>query len=214
MKSPTLLLGALLGAMAAPVLAQDQDRRFYLGLDAGQARIHRDYPEYSSGAGDDGESAAWKLRLGWRLSSHWSFEVGYTDFGDYDGSFPILLGAGPADEPLAIAPGDFSTSAKGFDLSAVATWPIGERFYLSTSAGLVRRELQTRYDAAIYGIPRFRGKDGDLAAQYGVGFGFSLDEAWDIGLSWLTTRNLEGDFEFLQNQSDPSMLSLGVRFRL
>lgn len=214
MRFPALLLGALLCGMSAPALAQDQDRRFHVGVDLGQGRIRRDYSEYPGGPNAERDSAAWKLRFGWRMSRHWSFEAGYTDFGDYDGSFPVMYVPGPADGPVAIAPGDYTTSAKGFDILAVGTWPLGDTFYLNASAGLMRREMKTNFETLVPGAPIYRGKDGDLAAELGLGFGFSLGEAWDIGVNWATTRNLEGDFEFLQNESDPTMLSLGLRYRL
>jgi hypothetical protein len=217
MKLPTVVLGALLCGIAAPSHAQAADRHFYVGVDLGQGRIDRQYPGYTESPGSNAESFAWKLRFGWRLSPHWSFEAGYTDFGDYDGAlmfaYPTLL---PLVDPgsAIFAAGDFSTSAKGLDVSAVGTWPIGESFYLCATAGLMRREMKSTHDPYTPGTPAFRAKDGDLAAQYGVGFGFRLSEAWDLGVNWVTTSNLEGDFEFLENQSDPGMLSVGVSYRL
>jgi Outer membrane protein beta-barrel domain len=213
MRPTQLLLGALLCGASGIAPAQDQERRFYLGLDLGQGQIDRDYPAYSHGPRSNRESAAWKLRFGWALSPHWSFEAGYTDYGDYDGSFVIIY-TGPLNQPIAAAPGDYSTSAKGFDLSTVGTWPLGEKFYLNASAGLLRREMKTVYAPFLTGAPGFRGKDGDLAIQYGMGFGFKLTDAWDLGVSWTTSDNLEGDFEFIENESDPTLLSLGIRYRM
>ncbi len=217
MKAPILALGALLCGIAAPALAQGPDRHFYVGVDLGQGRIERQFPGYTDSPGGNAESLAWKLRFGWQLSPNWSFEAGYTDFGDYDGA---LMFAFPTALPLVdpgsaiFAAGDFSTSAKGFDVSAVGTHPMGEVFYLSASAGLIRREMKTTHDPLMPGLPAFRAKDGDLAFQYGVGFGFHLNEAWDLGVNWLKTSNLDGDFEFAENQADPAVLSAGVRYRL
>src|SRR5690349_19304073 len=126
MKSPLLALGALLYSIARPVVAQDQDRRFYVGLDLGQGRINRQYSEYSRGPGGEFRSTAWKLRFGWKLSPHWAFEAGYTHFGDYGGTQPVLVMPGPADEPTVVAQGDLDTATRGFDVSAISTWPVGE----------------------------------------------------------------------------------------
>lgn len=214
MKSPLLIPGALLCGIAGPVLAQDQDRRFYLGLDVGQGHINREYSEFSVGPGGEQRSTAWKLRFGWNLSRHWAFEAGYSDFGDYGGTQPVLILPGPADEPTVVAQGDLTTSAKGFDISAVSTLPIGESFHLNASIGLARREMKTALHSFFPATPPFRASDGDLAVQWGLGFGFRLNEAWDLGVSWTRTSNLEGDFEFVVNQADPTLLSLGVRYRL
>ncbi len=56
--------------------------------------------------------------------------------------------------------------------------------------------------------------DGDLGYELGLGVGVSLREGLDLDLDWITTRNIEGDFEFATNAADPSMLALGVRFKL
>ena len=216
MKSPLLILGALLCGSASCVQAQDTDRRFYLGLDLGEGEINRGFTEYSQGPGSNRRSTAWKLRFGWSLSQHWAFEAGFTDFGDYGARLPMLMLMlpGPADEPTVVAQGDVSTSAKGFDVSAISTWPIGETFYLNASIGLARREMRSVFSSLLPASPSFRTSDGDLAIQYGLGFGFRLNDAWEIGLNWATTSNLEGDFEFPVNQSDPRILSVGVRYRL
>ena len=213
MKFPLQVLGALLCGIAAPALAQDQDRRFYLGVDLGQGHLNRDFSEYDGQDGDASE-VAWKLRFGWRISRNWAFEAAYAALGDYDGRTLMLAITGPANQPVAVAPGDLTTSAKIFDASVVGTWPITEQFHLNGSVGLARREMRTAFSPVLLGAPSFRAQDGDLALQYGLGLGFSLNDAWDLCLTWTTTRNLEGEFEYPVNQADPSMLSVGVRYRL
>jgi hypothetical protein len=215
MKSPLLVLVAALCSSAA--LAQDADRHFYFGVDAGQGRIHRANPGYTDSPGGNAKSFAGRLLFGWRLSPHWSFEAGYADLGDYHGTLMSVLPTTlPHADPGggASAPGDFSTSVKGFAVSAVSTWPLGRSFYVSATVGLMRREMQTRNGPSAPYLPAGRLKDGDLAASYGAGFGWRLTDVYDIGVNWLSTRNLEGGFEFPENESDPAMLSVGMRFRL
>lgn len=214
MKPFLLMLGALSCGIAIPAVSQDQDRRFHLGLDVGQGSINRKNSAYTVAPGGDRTSTGWKLRFGWTLSPHWSFEAAYTDFGDYEGSRPMLAIPGAADEPITLAQGDLTTSARGFEVSAIGTWPIGEYFYMHASAGLLRRELRTVIESYLPPSPPFRANDGDLAVQYGIGVGFRLNESWDVGLNWTATSRIEGDSEFLENQADPTMVSVGARYRL
>lgn len=213
MKAPLFALGALLCGIAAPAHAQDPERRFHVGLDAGLGRINRSFSEYA-GQGSESQATAWKLRFGWRATPTWSVEAGYTDFGEYDTTLPVVLLPSPVPGAAVSLAREPATSAKAFDISVVGTWPLGESFYLDASAGLARREFKTTTTPFLPPSPTYRAKDGDLALQYGIGFGFRLTEAWDLGVTWTNTSNLEGDFEFASNQSDPSMLSLGVRFHL
>ena len=210
-----VLTGTLLCALGPGAQAQpDANRRFYAGIDIGQAELNRDYPGSYFGPRRESESVAWKLRFGYQFSPRFALEAAYTDFGDYDGSGMVMLLPGAASPlPVALAPGDYTTSAKAMELSAVGTWPLGEVFYVSASAGIQRREFKSVFDPSTAYQPGFRAKDGDLATQLGMGFGFRLTDTFDIGANWVTTRNLEGDTEYLENASEPSSITVGLRIK-
>jgi hypothetical protein len=212
------LIAFALLCTAGVAAAEPAERRFYAGLDLGQARLNRDTGGFVQPS-SDGETLGWKLRFGLQLSRHWSLEAGYTDFGSHEGSQGVFFVPGGSLVPAsvagaALAPGDLRTTAKGIDLSAVFHWPIGESFYLQATAGLQRREFKTSIESVITDAPDFRARDGDLASLIGAGFGFRINEITDIGVNWMRSSNLEGDFEYFENRSDPSLVSVGVRLRL
>lgn len=198
------LAGALLCCLAGASAAHSADRHFYLGADLGQAEINRRWPDVDARDNDD---LAWKLRFGYRFSAHLSLEAAFTDFGTYDGRFAFSI------FPGVIGTADYTTSARGIDVSVLGTWPLGSVVYLQGAGGLMRREYKTVYAPVFNGAPSTRGTDGDLAIQYGLGVGFTLSESMDVSLDWVNTQNLEGDMEFRENDSDPSLLSLGLRFK-
>lgn len=200
----SLFTGALLCSLAGVAAAQSADRNFYLGADLGQAEINRRWSDVDASNSDD---FAWKLRFGYRFSRYVSLEAAYTNFGKYDGRFAFSI------FPGAIGTEDYTTSAKSIDVSVIGTWPLGDVFYLKVAGGLANREYKTVYAPVFDGAPSTRGTDGDLALQYGLGLGFTLSDSLDASVDWATTENLEGDMEFRVSDSDPSLLSLGLRFK-
>jgi hypothetical protein len=206
------LTGALLFTLGSGTRAQPApDRHFYAGIDIGQAELNPDHSESHLGARRERESTAWKLRFGYQFSPRFALEAAYTDFGDYDGSAMGIFV--PTAAVGALTPGDYTTSAKGMELSAVGAWPIGEVFYLSGAVGIQRREFKSVFEATTAYQPGFRVTDGDVATQLGLGFGFKLTDTFDVGVNWVTARKLRGDTDYAENASDPSMVSLGLRAR-
>lgn len=206
----TLATGALLCFFTGISCAQSAaPRKFYLGIDLGRAQVNPHWPEFRAPGEHD---LGWKLRLGYQFTPGFSLEAAYTHFGEYQGSVPTLFT--PASSGTAVAPGDFRTAASGMEVSGVGTFPLGEHFYVNASLGLARREFKTRLEPFFVGMPPGRLADGDLAVQLGAGFGFRMNQALDIGFSWVTTDNLAGDVQFRQNDANPEMVSLGLRFRL
>jgi hypothetical protein len=205
-------LGALLCLLSIGAQAQSTEiRRFYLGIDAGQAKLHRSRAALAMTGPRETAATGWKLRFGYRFSPYFSLETAVTDFGACDGTSQVVLFAGSPH--AAPAPGDHRTSAKGMEVSAIGSWPLGQRFYVSATAGILRRETRTVFESRTAGRPGFRGKDGDLATQLGTAFGFVVDETLDVVASWTRSRHLSGDTEFIENESDPSLVSVGLRLR-
>ena len=209
------LAGAWLAALASGTRAQPgPDRHFYAGIDVGQAELNPDYSEFQLGARRERESTAWKLRFGYQFSPRVALEAAYTDFGEYDGTaVGIFVPTAGTAAVGAVAAGDYTTSAKGLELSAVGTWPLGEVFYLSGALGIQRREFRSVFDATTAYQPGFRVTDGDVAMQLGLGFGFTMTDAFDVGVNWVTGRKLRGDTDYAENASDPSVVTLGLRAR-
>ena len=207
--------GAWLAALASGAQAQPgPDRHFYAGIDIGQAELNPDHSEAHLGVRRERESTAWKLRFGYQFSPRFALEAAFTDFGEYDGAaMGIFVPTAGAAAVGALAAGDYTTSAKGMEVSAVGTWPLGESFYLSGTVGLQRREFKSAFEATTAYQPGFRVTDGDVATQLGLGVGFKLTDTFDIGVNWVGGRKLRGDTEYVENASDPSMVTLGLRAR-
>lgn len=216
MKTPAISIAtALLCVFAADASGQDADstqgRHFFVGADLGQAHLNRRWSDLEV-FGKGGNATAWKLRFGYRFSRHFALEAALADFGSYDGA---ELVAYPADSPLGgVAPGEFTTRAKTMGINAVGIWPLGEHFFLTAQAGLARREFKTTYAPWLQDSPGFRANDGDLGLVTGAGVGFNLGESLDLTVEWLKTDNLEGDMEYRPNHADPSMVTMGLRYKL
>src|SRR5687767_7898130 len=78
---------------AAGACAQDPggERKWYLGLDVGQAKLdHATAFEEESDLDDT--STAYTLRVGYQFNRYFALEGGYTDLGDFDATVtPVCI---------------------------------------------------------------------------------------------------------------------------
>ena len=114
---------------AAPVSATAAApmTRFWLGASAGRSHIDRDAVSKLIDSGTvDESSTGYKLYAGYQMLRYLAAEAAYVDLGklSYEGTF--------AGAPIT----DGRLKLRGFDLSALATLPVGERLRLFAKAGL------------------------------------------------------------------------------
>ena len=135
---------------AAPVT------RFWLGASAGRSHIDRDAVSKLIDSGTvDESSTGYKLYAGYQLLRYLAAEAAYVDLGklSYEGTFagaPITGGR---------------LKLRGFDLSALATLPVGERLRLFAKAGLFFWQAE----ASDSGGGGFSAKTSGRKPSFGLG---------------------------------------------
>ncbi len=161
---------------------------FYVGANVGQAKYH-----FSCGAGCDQDTTPTSFRLlgGYRFNRIFSAELGYNDLGKARYGLP---GASA------------TLSAEVYDLSALASWPLGNRFSLYGRLGLYHGTLKQS------GVGAFgTGKGTRDAVTWGVGGQFDLTTSLGLRAEWRRFSKMGGG-DFTQ-EADVDDLSLGIVWR-
>lgn len=179
---------------APPVQAADEPA-WYVGAGVGRTDVKRanswaaqtDAALLTSGVTSstliDSHDTAWKLFGGYQFNEFIAAEAGFYRLGDFDGVTTI---SAPA--PGSIAGG--SWDVKAVTLSAVATYPLANRFGLLFKAGLAASRLEVNV-AAPTGFSR-----SETRVQPLLGLGVKFDVTKAIGL--------RGEFERFVNVGDGS----------
>ena len=97
------------------------EHEFYVGGTIGSAKLDDRLDTFEF----DSTSVAFRLFAGWRFSDHFSAEIGYLDFGDFDQDFDIAGVIVPA-----------TVSANGFTIGLNGALPISDRFALTGRVGM------------------------------------------------------------------------------
>jgi OOP family OmpA-OmpF porin len=195
-KSPlwSLLLTVLMfiGATGAPAA---DDPAWYVGAGVGRTDVKRasswasqtDAALSTSGVTSttlvDSHDTAWKLFGGYQFNEFIAAEAGFYRLGDFNGVTSI---SAPA--PASVVGG--SWDAKAVSISAVATYPIVNRFGLLFKAGLAASRLEVNVSAPT-GFSR-----SETRVQPLLGLGVKFDVTKNIGL--------RGEFERFVNVGDGS----------
>lgn len=200
-RNSVLFLGLVAAVAASPAAVHaQQDAGFYLGASVGRAHA-KDACE-STGplvvvTACDEKDTSWKLFGGYQFNRNFALEGGYVDFGKVTASGTVLG-----------VPVSARAEANAFELLAVGTLPLTDRFSLYGKAGLFRWDAKA--EGTVLGITvRERAKDIDLT------FG--------AGLKYHFTRNVAGRLEFQRynnvgdedrtGQVDINIWSIGLQVR-
>jgi OOP family OmpA-OmpF porin len=185
-KAGLVMLGfAAATTFAGPAAAQDMG--FYAGAAFGQAETDGvcDIAAGFVGVSCDEKDTAWKIFGGYQVNRNFSVELGYANFG----------------EATVTGPGGTATiEGNAFDLVAVGSLPLADRFSVYGKLGLYRADFE---------VSNTLGFSED-ASETGLTFG--------VGLRFDITRNLAARLEWQRYQEvgddlDVSMMSLGVLFK-
>lgn len=185
-KAGLAVLGLASGIMlAGPAAAQDMG--FYAGAAFGQAETDGvcDIVAGFAGVSCDEKDTAWKIFGGYQVNRNFSLELGYASFG----------------EATVTGPGGVATvEGTAFDLVAVGSLPLADRFSVYGKLGLYRADFEVRNTLGF----------SEDASENGLTFG--------VGLRFDFTRNLAARLEWQRYQEvgedlDVSMMSLGVLFK-
>jgi OOP family OmpA-OmpF porin len=189
-----LLLAVTLFIGASAAQAAD-DPAWYVGAGVGRTDVKRasswssqtDAALLSSGVTSstliDSHDTAWKLFGGYQFNEFIAAEAGFYRLGDFNGVTTI---SAPA--PASVVGG--SWDVKAVSISAVATYPIVNRFGLLFKAGLAASRLEVNVSAPT-GFSR-----SETRVQPLLGLGVKFDVTKNIGL--------RGEFERFVNVGDGS----------
>jgi len=184
----------------------------YIGAGIGQAKA-KDAGDCSdlSGIYDPGYSCSiddtdtsFNLFLGYAFLPNLSAELGYIDLGKYniDASGTVL------GTPVSVN-GDIK--AKGWTLSAVATFPIQPTFALFGHLGFFNWDVDINASAST-GFAAFSGSDSASGTDplFGIGAQWNVDKKLGVRGEW--TRYQDVGDEDTTGQSDVDNLSISVLY--
>lgn len=178
----------------------------------------------------DDEDTGWKLSAGYRFNKHLAVEASYVDAGEAE----ITMSTQPA---LATTEGDFlvmapvdpvfslSTTestkikARGFDISALGSYPLSENFSVLARLGLVYSEVETSSKIStdisgggpiFSGQPlslSFKSEESEFNPVAGLGIQYRISSIFSVRLEW--TRYLDA-IDLGQSEEDLDNYTLGI----
>jgi OmpA-OmpF porin, OOP family len=179
-KSALAVIAFVAALASAPAAAQIGMSSAYVGGSLGQS----DAKDACEGVpGCDEKDTAWKIFGGFQLTPMFAVELGYTDLGEVS------------------APG-VSAEATAWDLSVLASFPIGESFSLYGRLGGYRAETEGRVGALTV-------DDSNTGLTFGVGAAFALSRNLGLRAEWQRYADVGDD----DAESDVDVLSIGVMWR-
>ena len=195
-KVAAAILGVLLAAALGPVAAQDSERGIYIGGSLGYSQ-YQNACESALVPCDEGDVAG-RLFAGYQFNRHWSAEIGAGQFGEASGSGAVAGGAGT---------GSFSLKSYGWDVSAVATIPLGSGLGLLGRLGVYRVRTTLDQQGSFFAPTHDAGTQSGWT--YGAGLSYTLGR---LGLraEWQRYDNI-GANSIGTDEID--MFSLGALFR-
>lgn len=147
----------------------------------------------------DTKGSAYKLQLGYQINPYFGIEGGYIDLGK--ASYTASATQGNA---------NVEWKAKGFNLSAVGTYPINDKFSIFGKVGTIRSKVDANASGTIVSV-------GALSASasankwnltYGAGAGYTLSKQFGIRVEYERFDKL-GDSD-KTGKSDVNLISAGI----
>jgi opacity protein-like surface antigen len=152
-------------------MAKGDQSGFLIGLDAGRAQAHK-YCHDLTNCEDKDTSI--RADIGYQFNQYWSAELGYTSFGTLLKSHDNNVNA--------------SQKADAWTLSAVGTFPIGDRFGIFGRVGAARYE--TNNSGTVQGV---RVKDEQQVKPYfGAGAKFDVTDHFLIRAEYQLYTDISG----------------------
>ena len=179
--------------------AWSQDAGFYLGASIGQSKA-KDTCDDSGAFSCDDTDTAWKIFAGYQFNRHLAVEAGYTDLGE------VSLSAASATSSVR---GTIELSA--FELMAVGSFPVADRFSLYGKLGLYRAETEQKLQVTL-GTLTVSDNKTEKNADLTFAFGARFDITRNLGVRAEWQRYLDvGGGEI--GEDDVDVLSVGLLFR-
>jgi OOP family OmpA-OmpF porin len=183
------VLVSIAALAAAPAFAQG----FYVGGHFGQVRYANTCDEIGgSGVSCDDSDTGFRILGGYQITPLIAAEVAYTDLGE-------LSARGPG--------GTASVEVSAFEIVAVGTLPMADRFSLYGKAGIYRGEVDARIDTVLL-TDSASESNTDLTVGAGVRFDFSRQAS--VRLEWQRYPDVGGDET---GEDNIDFFSVGLLFR-
>ena len=199
MKCTAKAVAAAALAILIATPAWSQDAGFYLGASIGQSKA-KDTCDDSGAFSCDDTDTAWKIFAGYQFNRHLAVEAGYTDLGE------VSLSAASATSSVR---GTIELSA--FELMAVGSFPVADRFSLYGKLVLYRAETEQKLQVTL-GTLTVSDNKTEKNADLTFAFGARFDITRNLGVRAEWQRYLDvGGGEI--GEDDVDVLSVGLLFR-
>jgi OOP family OmpA-OmpF porin len=212
MKIPaTNLAAAAALAMLLAAPAWSQERGFYLGGSVGRAEA-KDVCENTTDLGVniscDDNDVGFRLFAGYQVNRHFAVELGYADLGEATSG--VVTSGGIS--------ANASVSAVAWDLVAVGSFPLMERFAIFGKLGIYRAESELSgggtvrtASAPINASPvSFRGEETNSGLTFGAGIGYDFTRNFGVRAEWQRYQEVGGGDI---GEADVDVLSAGILYR-
>jgi OOP family OmpA-OmpF porin len=184
-------LGTAIAACAAMALSAQASAQGFFGGSLGRSDIDASIASGLITSGTiDGKDSAFKLFGGYFFGPHFGAEAAYVDLGaaGYSGSFfgtPVSGG---------------SVDIWGYNIAALARFPLGERFALFGKLGLFLWESEA---SDVTGGAPFSSTTKGWDGSFGLGASLRFTRSLSARLEWE---------QFSVGPSDAALLSLGLQY--
>lgn len=189
-----LVMLGLASAMAFTRPAFAQDPGFYIGGALGQSSFD---VECAGTTSCDDSDSSWKIFGGYHFNKHFAVEFGYADLGQTTASVPVP----PFNVNIA-----FETTV--WDLVAVGSLPIADRFSIFGKAGLYMADTEVNGSAA--GLGSVSESDNNTDLIYGIGARFDFTRNLGVRLEWQRYQDVGGEFFGVTAETDVDVISAAV----
>jgi OOP family OmpA-OmpF porin len=156
------------------------DSGWLVGGSVGQSKIKVDCP---AGVSCDDSDTALRIFGGYNFNKNFGVELGYADLGKATFSAPGLSG---------------DVTATAWDLMAVGTLPVGDKFGVYGKLGMYRAD--TKASSSIGG-----GSDTNTDFTYAIGGQYNFNKNLAIRAEWQQYKKVGGD-----DADDVDVMSIGV----
>jgi OOP family OmpA-OmpF porin len=196
-KSVIAVLGLSASALALPAAAQmaaPSMSAFYIGGSLGQSKAN-DFCDGTSGSGVscDDKDTAWKVFAGYQFHPNVAIELGYSDLGKAKAS-----GGGA----------EISDEASAWDLTAVGSWPLANKFSVYGRLGFYHSEVTSNASVSGFGSASEDKSTTDLT--FGIGARYDITRNLGVRAEWQRYNDMKDAFD---TKSNVDVLSIGVLYR-
>ena len=224
-----LVLGLLALSCAAPALAAEAEKGFYLGVEFGQS--HSDIGQGNAmvgqlgtliGTSSDENDSAFGAYFGYAVSQHFSIELSYANLGEvrYLEEREVPLPTLPLPSPRVVVPERQQTVIEGESISLTLTgrFPMTETVFFIGRAGLaahlLEADLRFWFQENELAVINGAFDESSAAALLGVGLEWNFHSSWHARLQVQQHFMLE-DEEFPSNVSrgDVTLYTAGIGYR-